>query len=260
MYVVLFFLLCLTATTIGAITGIGGGMLIRPVLDAFTNFSVPTVNFLSSTTVLFMTIVTLLRSKGSGIKLEKRISTLLAVGAIGGGTIGNFLLNHLVNLWYEYMVGAAQAITFIIISSGVVVYLSYKERLTSKNVESNIACVCIGLVSGTLAAFLGIGGGILNVLALSYLFSMQSKTATLNSVYIMLFAQGTNFISAVGTGNVPEFSWIVLAFMVAGGISGGFLGNFISRRISNKQTDRVLQGILCFNACISAWNLYNFLR
>ena len=40
------------ASTIGAICGIGGGVIIKPVMDAFGVMDVSVINFLSGCTVL----------------------------------------------------------------------------------------------------------------------------------------------------------------------------------------------------------------
>ena len=44
------------ACTVGAICGIGGGIIIKPVLDATGVADVATINFLSGCTVLAMTL------------------------------------------------------------------------------------------------------------------------------------------------------------------------------------------------------------
>ena len=50
-------LICLLATTLGAISGIGGGVIIKPVLDATASISVSQISFLSGCSVLAMSIV-----------------------------------------------------------------------------------------------------------------------------------------------------------------------------------------------------------
>ena len=61
-----YFLICVTATTLGAISGIGGGVIIKPVMDALGGMSVSTISFLSGCTVLAMSVVSVLRSRGGG--------------------------------------------------------------------------------------------------------------------------------------------------------------------------------------------------
>ena len=85
------FLICLLATTIGGISGVGGGVIIKPVLDATSGMPVATVSFLSGCTVLAMTITSMLRSRGGEVKVEPRRGTLLAIGAAVGGVVGKEL-------------------------------------------------------------------------------------------------------------------------------------------------------------------------
>lgn len=55
MVVFLVFLVCFAASVVGSICGIGGGVIIKPVLDAFGIMDVSTLSFLSGCTVLSMT-------------------------------------------------------------------------------------------------------------------------------------------------------------------------------------------------------------
>ena len=84
---VLYFLICLAATTAGGISGVGGGVIIKPVLDAVSGMGVATVSFLSGCTVLAMTATSMLRSRGGSVRVEKRRGTLLAVGVRAEGAL-----------------------------------------------------------------------------------------------------------------------------------------------------------------------------
>ncbi len=59
-------LVSLVASTVGAVCGVGGGILIKPVLDAVSSIDVATVNFLSGATVLSMTAYSVARSIHAG--------------------------------------------------------------------------------------------------------------------------------------------------------------------------------------------------
>ena len=50
------FSVSLISSLIGAISGIGGGVIIKPVLDSLGVMSISTINFLSGCTVLAMAI------------------------------------------------------------------------------------------------------------------------------------------------------------------------------------------------------------
>ena len=55
MIYILFFVVCFGASIIGALCGIGGGVIIKPVLDATDVLPVAAVGLLSCCTVLAMT-------------------------------------------------------------------------------------------------------------------------------------------------------------------------------------------------------------
>ena len=58
------FLVCLAASGVGSIAGYGGGVIIKPVLDALHILPVSTISFLSGYTVLSMSIISLRRQGG----------------------------------------------------------------------------------------------------------------------------------------------------------------------------------------------------
>ena len=107
---IIVFAVCLAASVIGGICGIGGGVIIKPVLDAMGVMSVSALQFLSGLTVLGMSAVSVLRRRGEHL-LELRTGNALATGAVLGGLAGNMLfqlLRHAVA--DDRTVGAAQAV------------------------------------------------------------------------------------------------------------------------------------------------------
>ena len=248
------FLICLLATTIGGISGVGGGVIIKPVLDATSGMPVATVSFLSGCTVLAMTITSMLRSRGGEVKVEPRRGTLLAIGAAVGGVVGKELF-ELVRASGGSAVSVAQQVMMIVLTLGVLVYTLNRPRIAAKDVKNPAACVTIGLVLGLLSAFLGIGGGPINLAVLYYFFSIDTKTAALNSLYIILFSQGASFLNTVIGQNVPVFEWPVLIAMVVGGVVGGTMGRSFSRRMDNKAVDKLFFWLLLVITGISVYNL-----
>ena len=134
------------------------------------------------------------------------------------------------------------------------------------NLKLYAACfgVCVGLAAlvgvllGLLSAFLGIGGGPINLVVLYYFFSMDSKTAALHSLYIIFFSQTASLISTFAKDNVPPVEPAVLIAMVIGGIAVGLLGSRISRRLDNAAVDRVFRVLLIVITLISCYNLWHY--
>ena len=122
-----------------------------------------------------------------------------------------------------------------------------------------VICVVIGLVLGILSSFLGIGGGPINLVVLFFFFSMDTKTAAQNSLYIILFSQITGIMNSLVTKTVPEFSFWLLALMVAGGILGGMSGRAINKRIQEKVVDKLFLVLMVLIIGINLYNIYQFM-
>lgn len=259
--VLLYFAICMIATTVGAISGIGGGVIIKPVFDAFSGFSVATISFLSGCTVLAMSIVSLLKSKGGDVKVEPKRGTLLAVGAAFGGVVGKMAFEAVkAASGDDGLIGTIQSVIMILLTAGVFLYVLYKEKIHTRNVQNMISCLAIGLVLGLLSAFLGIGGGPINLAVLYYFFSMDTKTAAINSIYIIFFSQATSLISSFAQNNVPPFNWRTMAAMLAGGILGGFIGRAFNKKMCTRAVDRLFHVLLVVIIFISCYNLYRYIR
>ena len=256
--VLIHFLVSFVASVVGAISGIGGGVIIKPTLDFIGLQSPTTISFLSATTVLAMTTVTLMRNKNTSIKLDKKISTIMAVGGVLGGFLGKYVFNSVHSSFpNEAVIGATQSIILLILTLGVLITSLLKSKIHSLELSHWSVSFMAGLALGAISTFLGIGGGPFNLTVLYLLFSMDSKTAALNSIFIIFFSQLTNLILTVVTGYVPEFSVMILVSMIIGGITGGLAGIFFSKRMTNRQVDYLF---ICVTIIIIATSFINFTK
>ncbi len=257
--VVALFLICLFASTLGAVAGFVGGVIIKPVLDAFGLLPVGTISFLSGCTVLSMSVVSLLRSRG-GVKLELKTSTPLALGAALGGLVGKWLFDRVKGLvGSDGTVGAIQSAALLVVLVLTFVYILKKDSLRAYTIQSMPICLLIGVGLGMVSSFLGIGGGPYNVAVLFLLFSMDVKTAAKNSIYIILFSQLANLLLALVQGTVPPFEWLHLVFMALGGVGGAIAGGYLSKKLSADRVELILRGVVLLIIAITTYNLVRFL-
>lgn len=252
-------LICLLSTTLGAISGIGGGVIIKPVFDATVDLSVSQISFLSGCSVLAMSIVSLLSSRGGEAKIDAKRTTPLAVGSAIGGVLGKLIFDVIKNsAGNDGIVGSAQSVIMILLTFGVLLYVLNKKRITTLNVSSTVISLCIGLILGILSSFLGIGGGPINLAVLYFFFSMNTKTAALNSLYMIFFAQTASLIFTIVSSSVPQTDFITLAVMILSGIIGGYMGRKINKRMSGKAVDILFCCMLLIITCISIFNLVKY--
>lgn len=255
----LYFLICIGATTLGAISGIGGGVIIKPVMDAVANMSVSTISFLSGCTVLGMSIVSVLRGRGGDAKLDPRKGTWMALGGAIGGILGKWVFDAIrTSFGNDSLVGVIQSGIMIFLTLGVLAYVLNKNKIRTLQVENSLICLGIGLGLGIASSFLGIGGGPINLVVLYYFFSMNTKTAALHSLYVILFSQTASFLTTLVGGKVPEFDPWVLVVMVVGGVLGGFVGRWLSKKMSGTQVDLLFRGMLILITAISCYNLCHY--
>ena len=255
---VLFFVVSFLSCIVGAICGIGGGVVIKPVLDMTQLAEVSTINFLSGCTVLSMSLYSVTKALRAGdSKVDMSTGTPLAIGAAVGGVLGKQLFSSIKAMFANgSMVGGVQAVALGIITVGTLIYTVNKAKIATRNVTGKDACVTIGLLLGVMSSFLGIGGGPINLVVLGYFFSMDSKTAAANSLYIILFSQAASLITTLITG-VPAFRILSLVLMVAGGIGGGIVGRKLNKKMDNRAVDKLF---ICLMVLIVAICVYNAVR
>lgn len=237
MHLVLIVLISLFASIIGAIAGIGGGVIIKPVLDSLGIMKVATISFLSGCTVLSMSTYNAARSLISGDKrFKKEIAIPLGIGAAVGGVIGNHLFSFVSSLFENTArVGAVQSACLTLITLLTFVYTLKPSILPSYHVKNPVVSIFSGLTLGLISAFLGIGGGPINLMALSVLYSMGMKDAAQNSLMVIFLSQLASLISTLVTRSVPEFSILMLILMAACGILGGAIGRIFNKKLTSQK-------------------------
>ncbi len=249
--------LALGAAVLGSIIGIGGGVVMKPVLDATGMMSVATASFLSSVSVLAMALVSMARGKADEIERDK--TPALGIGAALGGVLGKLLFDGLkARLGQPDAVGAVQAALLIFVTVIVMLYVPRKETLKGMRVSGFAACFGIGAMLGLVSSFLSIGGGPLNLAVLFLFFSMPTKKAAANSLLIVLFSQGANLLLTLARG-LPPFDPPALGLMVAGGFLGGMAGSALAKRMSAGAVERLFMASMFVIVGINIYNLIRFL-
>ena len=252
---ILFFVVAFLSSIVGAICGIGGGVVIKPVLDMLQMGAPATINFLSGCTVLSMSLYSVSKALRAGdSKVEMSTGTPLALGAAVGGVVGKELFSAVKTFFNgSPMVGGVQAVALGIITLGTLLYTVNKAKIRTRRTDSKLICVVIGLLLGVMSSFLGIGGGPINLVVLGFCFSMDTKTAAANSLYIILFSQVASLIATLISG-VPEFQALALLLMVAGGIGGGIVGRSLNKKMDNRAVDKLFIGLMVLIVAICVYN------
>lgn len=254
MIIAFVFFLCLAASTLGGICGIGGGVVIKPLLDAVGIMSVSAVSFLSGLTVLAMSLISVYKNRKTN-ELEPASSVPLGIGAAVGGVIGKQLFSSLkAAVEADRIVGAVQAVLLGLMVLGTLLYVRNKSKIATRHIQSPLAGGAIGCALGVCSSFLGIGGGPMNLAVLYYFFSMDTKKAVVNSILVILLSQIASLLMTLITRSVPAFDWAMLAAMIIAGALGGYLSARLHKKLSVEKTDLFFQGLLVVILLICCYN------
>lgn len=251
----------LFACTIGSICGMGGGVIIKPVMDSLHIFPVSAINFMSGCTVLCMSAWSVCKAMvKKDSQIELRTSTYLAVSAALGGLTGKMLYGKVAALFADpNRAGGVQAAILLAATFLTFLYTVNKEKLHSMEVKNPAGCMAIGFVLGNMGSFLGIGGGPFNVAVLYYFFSMPTKQAAQNSLYIIVFSQAMGILRTVTAGAMPKVDLLILAGMIICGILGSELGRRINNRLTEKGATILFEGAMILVMAVNVYNMVHFL-
>lgn len=238
---IIYFLVGLLSSLFGSIAGIGGGVIIKPILDFRSDFDVASINILSSTTVFLMaTVSVLVIIYARNTKIHFKISGLLALSSIAGGVIGKQIFNTLINHSTSLAkVSLLQSIILALLMLLIFIYQRQKHQLRTFELQHASVIILIGFILGNIAAFLGIGGGPLNVAVLVLGFSMNAKEASVNSLFIIFFSQLSSLVTTGLTTGFSIYSLETLPYIAVGGVLGGIIGSFLLCKSTNRRVEMV---------------------
>lgn len=238
------------ATFLGAFVGLGGGVIIKPVLDAIGHDPVDTVAFISAVAVFSMSVSSTARHIVKKTKFETRIILLLSAGSAVGGLLGDLLFRLLLNRFAEDLVKSVQSLLLGFLLAAVLIYLN--GHFKSFSVRNAAGILAVGLGLGLMSSFLGIGGGPINVAVLVLFFGFTMKDSAIYSVAVIFFAQLTKLITIYCTNRFEPYDLKMLIFIIPVAVIGGLLGARLNRLCDEKRIRYV------FTACVGAVTLLNF--
>lgn len=254
---ILYFLIAIISTIIGSAAGIGGGVIIKPALDALSKYSLPTVNLLSSSTIFIMSIVTVFYQLKKKNKINSKNTIIVAIGSIIGGVIGQKIMTLLTSSRINInIINNVQSVMLIILLLIVFIYMKNKSSIKTYNINNITLIGLLGLFLGAISAFLGIGGGPMNVAAFTILFSMSANEAARNSIIVIFFSQGSKILSIALTTGFSNYKLEMLPIMLIGGVLGGIIGYRLNKSVSEKNIVKIFNTVLIAIVILNVYNIF----
>jgi len=236
----------LAIATYGTLVGLGGGIILLPVLlwlypdvppEALTGVSLAVIliNALSGTAAY--------ARQG---RIKYRSGALFALATIPGTIFGVWLLKYLEIRVFSIIFGIlllAVSILLILRPQANSPAPSTPQVTEEKSGLSSRARHALGtglsLAVGLIAGLLGIGGGIIHVPMMTYVLRFPVRISTATSQFILIFTTLTGVLTHLALRTEPG-NWLVVVFLAIGVIPGAQLGALISRRLRGTLIIRLL--------------------
>jgi uncharacterized protein len=238
-------LLAFLAATLGAISGLGGGIFIMPILVQTYghDYSASGLAGLSLSIVLLNALTALI--------LGKQIRNVDFTYARGMAMVSS--LGVLIGIYFQTQVSRQTFETYLAIFLLVLgIYIFARAGSADKDVKPvhdgfKPVDGVFSFIVGGLASFFGVGGGVLQVPYMVYFRKRMVKQATATSQVILATVAVVSLFLILGVerSRVP---WEALLIMAPAVLAGGVVGSRLGRKMRGPWIVRILSLVLLFLA------------
>lgn len=252
--IVLKILVGLLVGTLIGMTGLGGGVLLLPILIFVLR--VPAIMAVGSDAVFnFVTKI------GSGwLHLRKgtvrrRVVVALAVGSVPGSILGVSFLQHLrhvygngVNDFIKFAIG----LLLIVIPTLLLFQRRIEERVASRppTARSFAGMGVIGLLAGFLVGMTSVGSGSIVMMLLLLFYSYSPRVMVGTDIVHAIVLTGVTSSMHTHLGNVD---FTLVGCLLIGSIPGGLIGAHLSTRVPVPWLRRILCAVLLATGARMLW-------
>lgn len=240
----IYLLLAIAATTIGTLVGVGGGFIIRPLLNLL-DVSKELASFTSTITVFSMAVTNLILCKKQGKKLQLDSIVFMGIGGIIGGLVGSSLMVYV----SEQVINSLYLLAILVMLGSVIA----RSHVNLRPVTNPLVKVILGACCGMLSSFFGIGGGPFLMTVLLVFLSLEPKEAAIQSILITMLITFSSMARST-IGGYMDFS--LALYCVPGGILGGFLGRTVTKRVSSKMVQAMFYLVLVAIMAVQIYTVF----
>lgn len=234
----------LGAGFLSGLFGIGGGIIIVPLLVVI-GYDIKKSSAISLGAVLLISLAGVISYASFG-EVNWLLAALLAVGSVTGAQLGSRILGRLpaktVQLFF--------AVFLLLVAVSLFVIPSTREGVVELGWMNGIGAVLLGLVVGTLAAILGIGGGVMIVPALMLGFGAGDLLARGTAIAMMIPTSISGTIAHIRAGRADL---VASALIGAGAVFTTALGALVARAMNPQLGNTLFAIFVVFLAGQLAW-------
>ena len=252
----------LAAGTVGSLIGLGGGIIIVPMLlnidhflSAFSTVPIHVAVGTSLITIVFSSLSSTL-SYHKQKRIDYKSGILFLIGSVPGSLLGTYINSLLNTERFTLFFG------IFLICISVFLFISSKLNRKSKEVHKGIIrtytndageaytysyslplAISLSISIGIISGLFGIGGGILLVPMMAFLFGFPPQLAVATSMFVVMFTTLGSSISYITLGEV-NFYYILL--LIPGAWFGGKIGAYINQKLKTETIALILRLVVLF--------------
>jgi uncharacterized membrane protein YfcA len=231
------------AGILGSIIGLGGGIIIVPVLTFF-GFP-PTLTASNSIFAVFSNAVASSISHAKLRRIEYSIGLKLGLLSIPGTIIGAYVSSEITPQFFKIL------FALILISASIYIFSKRKVEQKNYNISKQIMLLAIAasFLAGIISGLFGVGGGIIFVPLMVISMGLSMKNAAPTSQFILLFASGSALVTHTILGH-PDFYQALLLSV------GAFVGGLVGARLSLEIKENSLKILISIVMIAAAVKLF----
>ena len=219
------------AGVLGSLLGLGGGILIVPLLSIVFGYPISTAVGTSLIAVIATSsgaAAHYVRSNQADVRLGLRLELVTAVGAICGGIVAGLLLEEVIaGLFAVLMFYTAYSLAGSLRPAAPSLATSRDGRIAASGQRMGPA-LGASFVAGNVSSLLGVGGGIIKVPAIHLLLRAPMPTAVATSNLMMGMTATAGGVFYIARGEVDP---AVAGPLVLGVFGGAAVGSRVARHI-----------------------------
>jgi hypothetical protein len=231
------------AGLLGSIIGLGGGIIIVPVLTFF-GFS-PALAASNSIFAVFSNAIASSISYAKQRRIEYSIGLKLGLLSIPGTIVGAFVSSEITPSIFKIL------FALILISASIYIFSKRKLEQKNYNISKQIMILAIGasFFAGIISGLFGVGGGIIFVPLMVVAMGLSMKNAAPTSQFILLFASASALVTHTILGHPDFYQALLLAI-------GAFVGGLVGARLSLEIKENSLKILISIVMIAAAVKLF----
>ncbi len=246
-YLLIFFFIMLSSS----IAGLGGGVVLKPLLDFIGVYTSMEIAIISSLAILVMSFVSLfMKIRQKDEKLNMKLLLTITISSVIGASISSFALASITD---ENFIIITQSVLLVFLIIILLLMTNFMKK--TYEIKSLPIIFIVGIFLGLFPSFIGIGGGLINVPIFTRFFKINYKKAVFYSLALVSFSQITKLFVLSRSIDFSSLNYYLLPEIIIASVAGGIVGSLVIKKFGEKAIKTFYNVIIVFVLALTVYNL-----